>query len=105
MEDEDDVDFSSFDEPIVIRLMANMFNQKKSVLEGLQMLPEIPLDKIRRELDYIRAQERAKIEKEKRDISTWEGHKAAQRFLKKLEAMRIKLEGDSQRKDELMEFG
>jgi len=29
--DEDDPDFSGFDEPIVIRLMANMFSQKKSV--------------------------------------------------------------------------
>jgi hypothetical protein len=34
-DDEEEPDFSSFDEPIVIRLMANMFAQKKSVREGL----------------------------------------------------------------------
>jgi hypothetical protein len=83
--------------------MANMFSQKKSVQEGLQMLPDIPLDKIRRELEYIKAQERARIEKEKRDHTTWEQHKAAQKFLRKLEAMTVKLE--SQRMDELMEYG
>jgi hypothetical protein len=54
-EEEQDPDFSSFDEPIIIRLMANMFSQKKSVQEGLQMLPEISLEKVRRELDYLRA--------------------------------------------------
>lgn len=104
-DDEDDPDFSSFDEPIVVRLMTNMFNQKKSVQEGLQMLPEIPLDKIRRELDYLRAQERARAEKERRDVNTMERHRTAERFMRKLEGMRIKLEGESQRKEELMEFG
>lgn len=29
--EEDDPDFSAFDEPVVIRLMANMFSQKKVV--------------------------------------------------------------------------
>ena len=54
-DEEDDPDFSNFDEPIVIRLMANMFSQKKSVQEGIEMLPEISLDKIRREIDNMRA--------------------------------------------------
>ena len=55
-DDEDDnPDFTSFDEPIVVRLMANMFSSKKSVQEGIQMLPEISLDKIRREIEYMKA--------------------------------------------------
>ena len=66
-DDDENPDFSGFDEPIVIRLMANMFSQKKSVKEGLQMLPEISIEKIKKELDNLKAQKRAKIEKEKRD--------------------------------------
>lgn len=69
------------------------------------MLPEIPLDKIRRELEYLKAQDRARAEKDRRDVNTMERHKTAERFMRKLESMRIKLEGESQRKEELMEFG
>ena len=46
-----------------------MFSQKKSVLEGMQMLPDINIEKIKRELEYVRAQERANIEKAKRDYT------------------------------------
>ena len=45
--EEDDPDFSAFDEPVIIRLMANMFSQKKVVQE---FLPEINLDKLKKEL-------------------------------------------------------
>ena len=71
------------------------------------MLPEIPLDRIRRELEYLRAQERARIEKEKRDISQWERHKAAERFISKLEEMAKKYcaMGSEDRKREVMEYG
>ena len=62
--------------------MANMFASKKSVREGLEMLPEISLDKVRRDLDYMRAMERARLEKERRDASQWERHVKATRFMK-----------------------
>jgi len=45
--EEDDPDFSAFDEPVISRLMANMFSQKKVVQE---VLPEINLDKLKKEL-------------------------------------------------------
>jgi hypothetical protein len=55
-DEDEDMDFSSLGtEPLVIRLMASMFSQKKSVQEGLEMLPPISLDKVRREIDYMRA--------------------------------------------------
>jgi len=73
-EDEEEPDFSNFEEPIIIRLMAGMFGQKKSVQEGLEMLPEISVDKIGKELKSLKFQEMARREKEKRDQSQWELH-------------------------------
>lgn len=81
--EDEDADFSNFQEPIVIRLMANMFSQKKSVKEGIEMLPEISLEKIRRDLDYMRAQERARLEKEKRITEQWDRHIKAAKFIQK----------------------
>jgi hypothetical protein len=73
-EDEEEPDFSNFEEPIIIRLMAGMFGQKKSVQEGLEMLPEISVDKIGKELKSLKFQEMARREKEKREQSQWELH-------------------------------
>jgi len=52
-DEEEDPDFSGFDEPVVIRLMANMFSQKKIVQE---VLPEISLEKLKKELYEMRLQ-------------------------------------------------
>jgi hypothetical protein len=51
-----------------------MFGQKKSVQEGLEMLPEISVDKIGKELKSLKFQEMARREKEKREQSQWELH-------------------------------
>lgn len=95
---DDDPDFSNFEEPIIVRLMANMFGQKKSVQEGLEMLPEISVDKIERELKSLKYQAMALKEKEKRDQSQWELHKKAEEFITKFPATTVS-------NPELMEFG
>lgn len=69
----------------MVRLMANMFSAKKSVLEGMQMLPEISLEKIRREIEVVKAQEKARVEKEKRELQQWERHQQAARFIEKFD--------------------
>ena len=79
-DEEDNPDFSGFDEPVVIRLMANMFSQKKVVQE---VLPEISLEKLRKELYEARLKQKAQKEKAKRDKSQWEWLKQAEFFLKK----------------------
>ena len=66
-QDEENPDFSGFDEPIVIRLMTNMFSQKKSVQEGLEMLPEISLEKLRAEFVQLARKQRIFNEKSKRE--------------------------------------
>jgi hypothetical protein len=95
---DDDPDFSNFEEPIIVRLMANMFGQKKSVQEGLEMLPEISVDKIERELKSLKYQAMAQKEKEKRDQSQWELHKKAEEFITKFPPQTFS-------NPELMEFG
>jgi hypothetical protein len=47
--------------------MANMFAQKKSVQEGLEMLPEISLEKIKAEFIAIEKANRIKKDKSKRE--------------------------------------
>jgi hypothetical protein len=62
------------------------------------MLPEISLEKVRRDLDYTRAMERARLEKDKRDRTQWERHLKATKFMKKFPSRSCK-------NLELMEFG
>ena len=47
------------------------------------MLPEICLDKLKKELYDLRLQQKARHEKAKRDKSEWEWLKQAEFFLKK----------------------
>lgn len=48
------------EEPMVIRLVTSIFSKKKSVKERLQMLPNISLDKLKKELEGYRMQEKVK---------------------------------------------
>jgi hypothetical protein len=79
-DEEEDPDFSGFDEPVIIRLMSTMFSQKKT---AQQILPEISLEKLRKEIYEMRLKQKAKLEKEKRDKSEWEWLTKAEYFLKK----------------------
>ena len=48
--DENTHDLLNFEEPMVIRLMlGGMFNKKKSMLEALEMCPNISVDNIKKE--------------------------------------------------------
>ena len=63
--------------------MTNMFAQKKSVQEGLEMLPEISLEKLRAELESLEKKQRINREKSKREQLQYERLLKLESFIKK----------------------
>ena len=66
----------------MIRLMTNMFSQKKSVQEGLEMLPEISLEKLRAEFALLARKQRITKEKSKREQMQYERLLRLEKFIK-----------------------
>ena len=66
----------------MIRLMTNMFSQKKSVQEGLEMLPEISLEKLRAEFAQLARKQRITKEKSKREQMQYERLLRLEKFIK-----------------------
>ena len=62
--------------------MTNMFSQKKSVQEGLEMLPEISLEKLRAEFALLARKQRITKEKSKREQMQYERLLRLEKFIK-----------------------
>jgi len=62
--------------------MTNMFSQKKSVQEGLEMLPEISLEKLRAEFAQLARKQRITKEKSKREQMQYERLLRLEKFIK-----------------------
>eukprot|EP00347_Sterkiella_histriomuscorum_P013435 403364716 len=79
-------DFSQ-EEPIVIRLMlSSMFTKKKSVKERMQMLPNISVDKLKKELLQYKMQERVKHTMQQREQFLQDRMKACEKLSQKFPA-------------------
>ncbi len=68
---------------MVIRLMSSMFTKKQSVKERLQMLPNISLDKLKKELNHHRMQEHVLKEKVVREEFLRERQRACEKLYRK----------------------
>lgn len=65
-QEDDDETNQIMEEPVVIKLMTSMLNKKKSVVERMEMCPNISVDKIKRE--FIEQAKKAELDRQKQKM-------------------------------------